>query len=230
VTVRALIDELRTRRWANLAVVNLRILLGFAFLPSGLKKVLDQPFTDPANSGTFHDFLHAFHATGFFYQFVGAIQLTIAVLLMTQRFALVGATMALPVFTAITVFCWSSGAGIVTCVMTSLMLLGTAGLLAWDYDRWRGLIEATPLRRPGNAAPASPPVDLSLWQRCGAGILVLYLAICAYSGGIYRPKGADLDNPAFYTLPLIALFPVVTFAVERHRRRQRPARSGNRAR
>src|SRR5687767_12402704 len=94
-----LVQRARRTRWANVAIVNLRFLIGFAFIPSALKKVLDQPFTDPANRGPFHDFLHAFHATGWFYSFVGITQILAAVLLFTQRFATVGALIALPVLT-----------------------------------------------------------------------------------------------------------------------------------
>lgn len=54
-----LLRRAHAHRWLHLAVVNLRYLIGFAFVPAGLKKVLDQPFTDPANHGRFHDFLHA---------------------------------------------------------------------------------------------------------------------------------------------------------------------------
>jgi uncharacterized membrane protein YphA (DoxX/SURF4 family) len=212
----ALLQNLRAKRWANLLIVNLRILLGFAFLPAGLKKVLREPFTDPGNVGAFHDFLHAFHATGFFYQFVGFVQLTVAVLLMTQTFAALGALMALPMFTAITVFCWST-AGIFTTVMVTLMLLGTGVLLWWDNDKWRGVLRLGPPEPSSEDTGAL--VDIRLWQRCGIAILALYFGICAWSGGVYRPRGVELDNPAFYALPFIALFPLVTLAVERIRRR-----------
>lgn len=218
--MRALLHSLRQRRWANLFVVILRILLGYAFVPAGLKKLLDEPFTDPAKTGAFHEFLHAFYATGWFYQFVGAIQLTIGILLMTQVFATLGAAMALPVFAAITAFCWSTNA-VFTAVMASLMLLGTAGLLAWDFEKWRGVLEVGPRELPGPEA-TMPPVDERLWGLCGAAILVLYFGICIYSGGIYRPKGVELDNPAFYTFPLIATLPIITIVVE-HRRRSRTA-------
>lgn len=203
----SLLQALKAKRWANLAVVNLRILLGFAFVPAGLKKVLDQPFTDPANTGAFHEFLHAFHATGFFYQFVGLVQLAIAVLLMTQRFAAVGALMALPVFTAIGVFCWSTAAYF-TAFMVTLMWLGTAALVVWDLDRWRGVM----------GAEVTDAVDLRLWRGCGAAILALYVAVCAASGGVYRPRGVELDNPAFWLLPLIALFPIAALVIEQRRR------------
>lgn len=217
-----LIDRIHEKRWAILCIVNLRILLGFAFLPSGLKKVLDQPFTDPGKTGAFHEFLHAFQATGFFYQFVGIVQLTIAVLLMTQTFSTLGALMALPVFTAIAVFCWSTQV-VFTAVMVTLMLSGTIALVLWDHDKWRGVLHVGtghPIVRSDARAPTEPLVDMVIWQRCGAAILVFYLASCAIDGGVYRPKGPDFDNPAFYILQAIALFPLITLAIEHRRRRQ----------
>ena len=214
--MKQLIDRLRARRWSHLLVANLRIMLGFAFVPAGLKKVLNQPFTDPQNTGAFHDFLHMFYATGVFYQFVGAVQLLIAALLMTQTFATLGALMALPVIACITVFCWSTGV-IPTAIVTTLMLAGTLALVAWDIDRWLTVL------RPGYVAPpldttAVPPIEPSLWRACGAGILAFYGLTCIVYGGVYRPRGIDLGNPAFYVLPLITLFPIVTLVVEQRRR------------
>jgi uncharacterized membrane protein YphA (DoxX/SURF4 family) len=197
------IRALRTKRWAHLCVINLRILIGFAFLPAALKKVLDQPFTDPANTGRFHDFLDAFRATGWFYQFVGIAQLVAAVLLCTQRFALVGAFVALPILTAITAFCWSTEV-YPTATVATLMWLGTIGLVLWDVDRWRGVV--TPAR--------DDVVALRRWQLCGLAIFVLYVGVCIAHGGIYRPRGMDLANPAFYVLPTIALLPLVTLVLE----------------
>lgn len=211
--------QIRSARWANLLIVNLRILLGFAFLPAGLKKVLGERFTDAANTGAFHEFLHAFYATGFFYRFVGAVQLLIAVLLMTQTFGTLGALLALPVFTTITVLCWSTGA-VFTGVMSTLMLLGAALLCLWDSAAWRGVF-VPEARRIGGAPPApasarvTSPIDLRLWRGCGIAILVVYLASCLYAGGIYRPRGLDLASVEFYVLPLIALVPVATWAWER---------------
>jgi hypothetical protein len=204
--------RLRRARWANLCVVNLRILIGFAFLPAALKKLLDQPFTDPGNTGPFHDFLHAFHATGWFYQFVGALQLVAAALLCSQRLALAGALVALPILTAIAAFCWSTRV-IPTATVATLMWLGTAALVVWDLERWRGVV-ADP------AAPPSPPViELRRWQWCGLAIFVLYAGACIAHGGIYRPRGLSLGDPAFYVLPAIALLPVIALVRELRARR-----------
>lgn len=152
--IEAMVAWFRQRRWAHLAVVNLRILIGFAFLPAGLKKILGEPFTDPGNRGPFHEFLHAFHATGHFYTFVGVVQLVAATLLMTQRFATAGAFMALPVTGAILAFCWST-AVVPTAVVVTLMFAGLVGLALWDVERWRGVLDA-PDATPRAARASSP--------------------------------------------------------------------------
>ncbi len=211
----------RRRRWAHLGVVNLRLLLGFAFLPAGLKKLLGQPFTDLASHGAFHDFLHAFRDTGGFYRVVGVLQLCAAALLLTQRFATLGALIALPIITAITAFCWSTGV-VPTAVVASLMWCGTVGLVLWDLDRWRGVLRAEDAAPPPPRAPAPDGpalVELRLWAGCGGAILVLYLAITALAGRIYRPRGVELDAPAFYLLVAIPLLPLLTYLLERRRRR-----------
>lgn len=215
-----LVSRARRTRWVNVAVVVLRILLGFAFVPAAVKKLLGQPFTDPDKTGRFHDFLDAFHATGGLYVFVGAVQLTAAALLLTQRFATVGALLALPVFTVITVFCWSTGV-YPTAAMTTLMALGTVGLLVWDLDKWRAVLAADDRPHEVRVAPVGAPIDLGLWARCGAAILVLYLASALAYGGVYRPRGLELDEPAFYVMPLVMLLPVVTFVLDQRRARAR---------
>lgn len=215
------VERLRARRgWALLAV-NLRLFIGFALLPSGLKKVLGEPFTDPANTGAFHDFLDAFHATGSFYTWVGVMQLGTALLLMTQRHATAGAALALPIFTTILVFCWSTGV-VFTASVVTLIVLGVTFLLLWDLRAWRGLLAPTfGAGREATTTPVSAsPVDLGLWARCGVGVLMLYAAACLLQGGIYRPRGVELDNPAFYLFPVMLLLPIATWLVDRGRYRR----------
>ncbi len=211
----ALVTGARRRRGWHHVVILVRLLIGFAFLPAGIKKVLGQPFTDPSNSGPFHDFLHAFHATGGFYRFVGVVQLLAALLLMTQRRAGLGAALAAPVLTAIVVFCWSTMV-VPTAIVATLMWLGTLAVLAWELPRWW-----TP---PGDpAAPratddglASP--DLGAWAGCGLAVLALYLAVSLASGGVYRPRGMDTTDWRWWAIALLPLLPVVTALACRRRR------------
>ena len=199
-----LVEAARKRRSLALLVVNLRILIGFAFVPAGLKKLTGQPFTDPNNVGAFHEFLHAFLATGPFYHFVGVMQLVGATLLMTQRYATLGAAVILPIVAAITALCWST-AGVPTIVTVTLMLIGIVGLLLWDVARWRAILAADHRALEVRVQPADALIDMRLWERCGLTILVVYLLACALQGDIYRPRGLDLETPAFYLLPTIAV-------------------------
>jgi uncharacterized membrane protein YphA (DoxX/SURF4 family) len=204
----AFLARARGARWANLCIIQLRFLLGFAFLPAGLKKILGEPFTDPHNTGPFHEFLHAFHATGGFYRFVGVVQLAIAVLLLTQRFAAAGAVLALPVTSAILVFCWSTLAiPSPTVVVVTLMLGGVIALVVWDLDRWTRL---------GPLAVQTPrPAITRAWQLCGLAILAVYLGACLATGEVYRPRGVRPDDVRFYVFPVIALLPVATYVIDR---------------
>ncbi len=211
----ALITKLRSRRWAALFVANLRIILGFAFLPAGLKKLLGEPFTDVVSRSAFHTFLYAFHDTGLFYRFVGCMQLLAAILLMTQTFALLGAVLMLPILVAIGVFCYSTAVGIPTLVTVTLMTMGILGLLAWDCQKLRGLVVPEGSEGRIVATPVQATIHPTLWARCGWAVLGTYALATLLNGGVYRPRGFEPDNPAFYLLPLVTVYPVVTWLLDR---------------
>lgn len=225
-----LVRRARRRRSLHLTVAVARIFVGFALFPAGLKKVLAEPFTDPHLHGAFHDFLHAFHATGAFYQLVGATQLAAATLLVTQRFATLGALLAAPIFSTILAFCWSTRV-YPTAIVVTLLWLATLALLAWDWPTWRAVLAARRAngtraaagRTPDSVRPtepvrtAEPSIDARLWQRSGIVTIALYLAACATTGGVYRPRGAAWDTPAFYVFPTMLLVVLATLMVDRHR-------------
>jgi len=215
-----LIKAARAKRWTNVFIANLRIFVGFAFVPAGLKKVIYQPFTDPQNTGLFHEFLHAFYATGPFYQFVGIMQLTVAVLLCSQRFATLGAMLALPLHTAIMVFCWST-AVYPTAVVATLLFCATVLLLLWDYQKWLAVFARDDQDTQVDVAKLAPVIDLALWRVCGLGILGMYFAVCAAAGGIYRPRGMEPSQPGFYVFPAMMLLPIVTFIIDQRRYKAR---------
>lgn len=214
----ACVNGARKRRWLHIVVIVLRMMIGFAFLPAGLKKVVGEPFTDAANTGIFHEFLHVFHDTGGFYHFVGCMQLLAAALLLTQRFASVGAVILTPILAAILVFCWSTNV-IPTASVVTLMSLGVLFLLLWDVARWRLLFApdgtATTTHIPG----PHPTVNMGLWTACGAVILTLYLTSTLLAGEIYRPIGPDWSNPAFVVLQVITVLPLLTFLIDYRRHR-----------
>ncbi|GHF99362.1 hypothetical protein GCM10017783_09220 [Deinococcus piscis] len=117
-----------------------RVLLWLAFLPSGWVKLLGQPFTVLPPSDPVGYFFDALLRTGLYYQFIGAAQLLAGLLILIPRTAAVGAILYLCLITNIFVITVSldfEG----TPVITGLMLLAALYLLAWEYPRWRSLLE-----------------------------------------------------------------------------------------
>lgn len=127
--------KFRNNRLLNLFVVNLRYLIGLGFLPSGMIKVLDRPFTRIENEGIFFDYLDALYTTGYYYNMIGLMQVLAAVLLITQRYSTLGSVLFLPIIFNIAVLTLST-IGSFTPLIATLMLIGTIFLLLWDYYKW----------------------------------------------------------------------------------------------
>ncbi|WP_034981551.1 DoxX family membrane protein [Epilithonimonas tenax] len=132
-------SKLRQNRTLTLVIIGIRFLVGFAFIPSGLKKVLGQRFT---NIGTDHPigyFFEAMYRTGFYYEFLGFCQIVAAFLLFTQKFATLGALIFFGIILNICVLTISmhfTG----TWIITSLMLFAAGVLLAWDWNKLKPIL------------------------------------------------------------------------------------------
>lgn len=126
---------LRRNPIANWFVINLRFLIGYGFIPSGIKKIIGTPFANPGQQGAFMEYLDALYANGFYYEMIGWAQVMAAVLLITQRFATLGALIFLPIIFNIMVLTMST-IGSLTPLIAFLMFLGIVFLLFWDYYKW----------------------------------------------------------------------------------------------
>lgn len=132
-------SKFRHNRLLNLFAVNLRYAIGLGFIPSGMIKLLDKPFTRIENVGVFYDFLDAMYATGIYYNMIGFMQVFAGVLLITQRFSTLGAAIFLPIIFNIAVLTIST-IGSFTPMIATLMLLGIIFLLIWDQHKWINII------------------------------------------------------------------------------------------
>ena len=126
-----LVDRLHTLRSARVFSWITRILLAFAFVPSGFVKLQGERFTKLGVDNPVGFFFEAFYRTGFYWNFLGAAQLIAAVLLLVPRTRVLGAVVYFPIILnifLITVSMHFQG----TPVVTGLMLLGSIWLLVWD--------------------------------------------------------------------------------------------------
>ncbi|WP_400190293.1 hypothetical protein [Hymenobacter sp. B81] len=132
------LDRLHSRvkqiRWfRDFAVFN-RVALALGFLPSGYVKIAGERFTDLATCHPMGNYLEALHRTGYYYTFIGVLQLMAAVLLLIPRTATLGAMIYFPIILNICIL--SLAVRFEGSLLTSpLMLLANLYLLCWDYDK-----------------------------------------------------------------------------------------------
>lgn len=122
-----------------------RIALALGFFPSGMQKVLGYRFTSLAINHPMGNYLEALHLTGFYYPFIGIMQVLAAILLLIPRTRLLGALIYFPIILNICILSLSvrfDG----SLVTSPLMVLAVIYLLCWDYDRLKSII--FPISKP----------------------------------------------------------------------------------
>jgi hypothetical protein len=141
----------RVHVWATaqpllrLFTILVRVLLALAFVPSGLVKIMGQPFTTLPTTDPVGYFFAGFFSAPAFYQFVGYAQWMAAALLLVPRTATLGALVYLPIITNIFVITVAIGPAFAfTRLITGLLLLGSIYLLFWDWDRWKRVLPVAP--------------------------------------------------------------------------------------
>ncbi len=118
-----------------------RILLAIGFIPSGMKKVLGQRFTNLGTDTAVGFFFEALYQTGWYWNFLGVMQVLAAILLLIPRTAFLGALLYLPIIINI-LFIVSSMGFRGTPYIAGLMLLANLYLLFWDLDKTKRILNA----------------------------------------------------------------------------------------
>ena len=167
--------RVRTYYPLNLMVWLTRYLLAFAFIPSGMKKVLGQRFTSIGTDNPIGYFFEALFRSGMYWNFLGWGQLIAAVLMMTQVFSTLGNLIFFFIISNIffiTVSMHFTG----TWLIALLMLFASTCLLLWDANRLqyiilqKGFLE---IRQDIKLPEAS-----RLWQISG---ILLFIASVSYT-------------------------------------------------
>jgi uncharacterized membrane protein YphA (DoxX/SURF4 family) len=116
-----------------------RILLSFAFVPSGLKKLLGERFTILGVDNPVGFFFEALYQSGWYWNFLGFMQLLVAILLLIPKTTFLAALMYLPIIINILVIVISMHfRG--TPIIAGLMLLANIYLLFWDYKKVKQIV------------------------------------------------------------------------------------------
>lgn len=156
-------------------IIHIRYLIALAFVPSGFTKLIGERFTQLPKSEAVGQFFEAIYQSGMYYHFLGWAQIITAILLMTQRFALLGTFL----FLAITSNIWMITVSLPfkgTWIITSLMMFAGFILLYWDKNRITALYSDREAASKKYAPQAS-----KLWISAGIIYIISLLALC-YAG------------------------------------------------
>ncbi|GAB2459085.1 hypothetical protein GCM10011375_08710 [Hymenobacter qilianensis] len=131
--------RVRQNKWLRDFTVFTRIVLAMGFLPSGYVKIVGEQFTDLPICHPMGHYLEAFHRTGFYYTFVGVVQVIAACLLLIPRTATLGAMLYFPII--LNIFILTLAVRFVGSWVTApLMVLANLYLLCWDYDKLKFIL------------------------------------------------------------------------------------------
>lgn len=142
--------EAKADEWFKRFAVFCRIALAASFIPAGFVKIMGERFAAglPPNNPLGHYF-DALQLTGYYYIFIGIVQIITAILLLIPRTSLIGALMYFPIIVNICVLTYATrfdGTRLVT-----MMFLASLFLLIWDYDRLKHIL-------PFKLSETKPPV------------------------------------------------------------------------
>ena len=127
--------EITGNKWLHYFAIFLRLALAFGFITSGIVKIMGERFASGLSvNHPMGQYLEALHHTGFYYTFIGVLQIIAAILLLLPRTVILGALLYLPVILNICVL--SYAVRFEGSILTSpLMVLGCLFLIFWNYDK-----------------------------------------------------------------------------------------------
>jgi len=128
----------RRNKWLSYFSIFCRVTLAAGFIPSGLQKVLGERFTVLSVNHPMGNFLEAFYHTGYYYTFVGIMQVLAAILLLIPKTVTIGGFIYLPIILNICILSLSvrfDGSQITSPLMTFAVLY----LLCWNYHKFRNI-------------------------------------------------------------------------------------------
>src|SRR5688572_27613530 len=135
--------DAKENKWLRYFAIFCRIALALGFIPSGIVKIMGERFTGLSSNHPLGQYFDALYLTGYYYTFIGVVQVMVAILLLIPRTALLGAIVYFPIILNICILAYSvrfEGTRI-----TTLMVLANLFLLCWDYDRLKYVL---PFYRP----------------------------------------------------------------------------------
>lgn len=171
----------RENKWLGYFAIFNRIALAAGFIPSGIVKILGERFTSLSNNHPMGNYLEALHHTGYYYTFIGIMQVTAAILLLIPRTVLLGALIYFPIILNICIL--SLAVRFDGSLFSSpLMVLADLYLLWWNYDKLKFIF----LNR--SAIPKVQPIQKNNrfpWNFF-AGVVVTFFSVILLAANVFE--------------------------------------------
>jgi hypothetical protein len=151
-TLDRLYSQAKRNSWLWLFSIFCRLSLALGFIPAAIVKLIDERFASGlhANHPMGH-YLEALHQTGYYYTFIGVVQLLAAIFLLIPRTVTLGAFLYFPVILNITILTYATrfDGSLFT---APLMTLANLYLLGWNYEKWKYILPFNRLANDNDAA------------------------------------------------------------------------------
>ena len=150
------LDRLHSRAkqnsWLWLFSIFCRLALAAGFFPAGIVKIMDERFASglSVNHPMGH-YLEALHHTGFYYTFIGVVQVAAAIMLLIPRTVTLGAFLYFPIILNICILTYAvrfDG----SLFTAPLMTLANLYVLGWNYEKWKYILPFNRLANVDDAA------------------------------------------------------------------------------
>ena len=141
-------QKLKNKIWIQIFIIYTRYLIGGTFVFASLIKIKGTRFTSESGASNPIDsawhFFETLYQSGLYWKFIGVAQLLAGFLLMTQRYAKLGAIANFPIILNIFIITLSYYFAF-TPVITGFMLLANILLLFWDWNELKVLFNLKPV-------------------------------------------------------------------------------------
>ncbi|HSK71081.1 MAG TPA: hypothetical protein VK892_05260, partial [Pyrinomonadaceae bacterium] len=210
-TLDRLHSQAKQNRWLWLFSIFNRLVLALGFIPAAIVKLMDERFASGLHAKhPMGYYLEALHTTGFYYTFIGVVQLAAAIMLLIPRTVTLGAFLYFPVILNITILTYATrfDGSLFT---APLMTLANLYILGWNYEKWKYIL---PFNRPADdnfvTKQKSLESDVQTQESAGLravfsrhGIRSLYARFRIFFGQLFNDK--------FPTLFFAGVFAAVVF-------------------
>jgi hypothetical protein len=151
-TLDRLHSQAKQNSWLWLFSIFNRFALAAGFLPAGMVKIMGERFASGlhANHPMGH-YLEALHTTGYYYTFIGVVQVAAAIMLLIPRTVTLGAFLYFPIILNICILTYATrfDGSLFT---APLMTLANLYLLGWNYEKWKYIL---PFNRQASESDAA---------------------------------------------------------------------------